>query len=29
VLALLLGWRLWKAIGPRYLIRLGSHSARG
>jgi sulfoxide reductase heme-binding subunit YedZ len=29
VLALLLGWRLWRAVGPRYRIKLGSHSARG
>jgi len=29
VLALLLGWRLWRAVGPRYRMKLGSHSARG
>jgi sulfoxide reductase heme-binding subunit YedZ len=29
LLAMLLGWRLWRLIAPRYRMRLGSHSARG
>jgi len=29
VLALLLGWRLYSAIGPRYFMKLGSHNAKG
>lgn len=29
IVALLLGWRLWKALAPRYLMKLGSHSAKG
>jgi sulfoxide reductase heme-binding subunit YedZ len=29
VLGVLLGWRVWKALAPRYFMKLGSHSARG
>jgi len=29
VLGVLLGWRAWKAWGPRYFMKLGSHNARG
>ena len=29
VLGVLLGWRVWKALAPRYFIKLGNHSARG
>jgi methionine sulfoxide reductase heme-binding subunit len=29
ILGLLLGWRLWKWLGPRYFMKLGSHSAKG
>lgn len=29
ILGVLLGWRLYKAIGPRYFMKLGSHSAKG
>jgi methionine sulfoxide reductase heme-binding subunit len=29
ILAVLLGWRAYKAIEPRYFMKLGSHSARG
>jgi sulfoxide reductase heme-binding subunit YedZ len=29
ILGVLLGWRFWKAWGPRYFMKLGSHSARG
>jgi sulfoxide reductase heme-binding subunit YedZ len=29
VVAVLLAWRLWKALAPRYFIKLGSHNARG
>ena len=29
VLGVLLGWRLVKAFGPRYFMKLGSHNARG
>lgn len=29
VLAVLLGWRLWKSLAPRYFMKLGNHSARG
>lgn len=29
IIAILLGWRLWRAIGSRYFMKLGSHSARG
>jgi methionine sulfoxide reductase heme-binding subunit len=29
ILGVLLGWRLAMAIGPRYFMKLGSHSAKG
>jgi sulfoxide reductase heme-binding subunit YedZ len=29
IIAVLLGWRVARAIGPRYLMKLGSHSAKG
>lgn len=29
VLGVLMGWRVWKAFGPRYFMKLGNHSARG
>lgn len=29
ILGVLLGWRLWKALAPRYFMKLGSQSARG
>lgn len=29
MLAVLLGWRLWKSLAPRYFMKLGSHNARG
>jgi sulfoxide reductase heme-binding subunit YedZ len=29
ILGVLLGWRLYKAMGPRYFMKLGSHSAKG
>ena len=29
VLAVLLGWRLYRAFGPRYFMKLGSHNAKG
>jgi len=29
IIAMLLGWRAVKAIGPRYFMKLGSHSAKG
>jgi methionine sulfoxide reductase heme-binding subunit len=29
ILGVLLGWRLVRAMGPRYFMKLGSHSARG
>lgn len=28
-LGVLLGWRVWKALAPRYFMKLGSHSAKG
>lgn len=29
IVAVLLGWRAYKAMGPRYFMKLGSHSAKG
>jgi methionine sulfoxide reductase heme-binding subunit len=29
IVGVLLGWRVAKTIGPRYFIKLGSHSAKG
>lgn len=29
ILGVLLGWRLYKTMGPRYFMKLGSHSAKG
>jgi sulfoxide reductase heme-binding subunit YedZ len=29
VLGVLLGWRLYRAFGPRYFMKLGSHNAKG
>jgi len=29
VVAVLLGWRVWRALGSRYFMKLGNHSARG
>lgn len=29
ILGVLLGWRLLRALGPRYFMKLGSHSAKG
>jgi sulfoxide reductase heme-binding subunit YedZ len=29
ILGVLLGWRAFKAVGPRYFMKLGSHSAKG
>jgi sulfoxide reductase heme-binding subunit YedZ len=29
ILGVLLGWRLYRQIGPRYFMKLGSHSAKG
>ncbi len=29
ILGVLLGWRLWKALAPRYFMKLGSHNAKG
>jgi len=29
IIGLLLGWRAFRAIGPRYFMKLGSHSAKG
>jgi len=29
ILGVLLGWRLYKAIRPRYFMKLGSHNAKG
>ena len=29
VIAVLLGWRLYRAFGPRYFMKLGSHNAKG
>jgi sulfoxide reductase heme-binding subunit YedZ len=29
ILAVLLGWRAYKAVEPRYFMKLGSHSAKG
>jgi sulfoxide reductase heme-binding subunit YedZ len=29
VIGVLLGWRLYRAFGPRYFMKLGSHNAKG
>lgn len=29
ILGVLLGWRVWRALAPRYFMKLGSHSAKG
>jgi methionine sulfoxide reductase heme-binding subunit len=29
VVAFLLGWRVWRALGSRYFMKLGNHSAKG
>jgi methionine sulfoxide reductase heme-binding subunit len=29
ILGVLLGWRLWRHMAPRYFMKLGSHNAKG
>jgi methionine sulfoxide reductase heme-binding subunit len=29
ILGVLVGWRLYRALGPRYFMKLGSHNAKG
>ena len=29
ILGVLLGWRLYRVLGPRYFMKLGSHNAKG